>query len=135
MSLNRLTISGRLGADSELRSTESGVAVLTFSVAVGEWMAGKDGEQGHEVTNWVNCAIFGKRAEALQPHFTKGVKVAIIGHLHQSRWEQDGERRSSLEVRVDEIELMTYQKSRKQIDTAAQADEQPGDLHESGIPF
>lgn len=135
MSLNKLTLSGRLGDDSELRYAVNGKgAVLTFSLAVSEWVPGRNGDKGHEYTSWVNCALFGKRAEALQVHLTKGVKVAIIGHLHQNRWEQDGERRSSLEVRVDDLELMTYQKQQR--DTHAKAsDAAASDVYESDIPF
>lgn len=109
MSLNTLTISGNLGADAELRYTRNQSAVMTVSVAVNERVPNGDGSYS-ERPNWVDCIMFGKRAEALAPWLRKGNKVAIVGHLHQSVWEKDGQRRSRLEVRIDEIELMSAQR-------------------------
>lgn len=66
MSLNKVTLSGNLGADADLRYMGNGTAVCSFSLAVNDRMPKGDGEWG-EWTNWPDCVIFGKRAEALAP--------------------------------------------------------------------
>ena len=62
MSLNKITLSGNLGADAELRYTKSGNPVVSFSLAVNERTPNGDGTWG-EYTNWPDCVMFGKRAE------------------------------------------------------------------------
>ena len=112
MSLNTLTLSGNLGADAELRCTKGGSAVLTFSLAVNERVPKGDGTWGDR-TNWIDCTMFGKRAESLAPYLRKGNKVSIVGHLHQSVWQHEGQNRRRLEVRVDEIELMSVRRDQQ----------------------
>lgn len=113
MSFNTLTISGNLGADAELRYTKGGLPVSSFSVAVNERVPNGDGTYGDR-TNWIGCTMFGKRSEALAPSLRKGERVALTGHLRQNVWEQDGKRRSSLEVVVDNVELMTVRRGKQQ---------------------
>lgn len=106
MSINRVNISGNLTREAELRQTASGVNILSFTVAVSDRR--KDGNgQWSDFPNYVDCSMFGSRAEALSTYLLKGVKVAIEGKLRWSQWEtKDGSKRSKLEVVVDDIELM-----------------------------
>ena len=90
MSLNTCTISGNLGKAAELRYTGTGLAVVTFSVAVNERKRQQDGSYQDEA-NWFDCTMFGKRAEALQPYLGKGTKLALVGHLHKSTYEREVE--------------------------------------------
>lgn len=76
MSINHVILSGNLGANSELRYTKSGTPILTFSLAVNDRVPNGDGTWG-DYTNWPDCSMFGKRAEALAPYLTKGVKVTV----------------------------------------------------------
>ena len=107
MSINRVCISGNLTRDPELRSTAGGTSVMGFGVAVNERR--KNGQTGEweDYPNFVDCTLFGKRAEALEQYLSKGAKVAIDGRLRYSSWEKDGQRRSKLGVIVDEMELMS----------------------------
>lgn len=105
MSINQVAITGNLGADAELRYTKSGLAVMRCSVAVTERIQ-QDGEWVDK-PNWIELMMFGKRAERLAPCLHRGNKIAVSGHLHQAVWEQDGAKHSKLELRVDDIELMT----------------------------
>ena len=82
-------------------------AVLSFSVAVNDRRKNPQSGEWEDVCNWVGCTLFGNRASGLAPYISKGTKVAIEGRLRQSTWEKNGEKRSKLEVIVDEIELMT----------------------------
>ena len=109
MSINRVHISGNLTRDSELRSANNGTAILNFSVAVNDRRKNASGEW-EDVPNYVDCVVFGTRATALHRVLKKGTKVAIDGKLRQSSWEKDGQRRSKLEVIVDELELMSAPK-------------------------
>lgn len=108
MSINKVLISGNLTRDAELRSTASGTAILAFGVAVNDRRRNQNGEW-EDYANFVDCTMFGRRAEALSQYLTKGTKVAIEGRLHYSSWEDrnGGGRRSKLDVTVDELEFMS----------------------------
>ena len=71
-----LTIAGNCGKDAELRRTQAGDAVLGFSLAVDN---GKDASGQKRPATWFDCSIWGKRAEALQHHITKGTKLVLSG--------------------------------------------------------
>ena len=107
MSINRVNISGNLTRDPELRATAGGTQVLTMGVAV------NDRRRNPQTGNWedspifVDCVMFVTLPEALSRYLSKGTKVAIEGKLRYSSWERDGQRRSKLEVVVDDIEFMT----------------------------
>lgn len=107
MSINRVCISGNLTRDPELRATASGVQVLGFGVAVNDRRKNPQTGEWEDYPNFVDCTMFGTRAEALGRYLSKGAKVSIEGKLRYSSWERDGQRRSKLEVIVDEIEFMS----------------------------
>lgn len=102
--LNRVTLSGNLTRDPELTYTPGGTAVLRLGLASNEGRKGADG-QWEEHPNFVDCVLFGKRAEGLSPHLSKGDLVCLVGRLRYSSWEKDGARRSKLEVVVDDVQL------------------------------
>lgn len=104
--MNVVVISGGLGKDPELRSTQGGSTILSFSVAVSDRK--KNGQTGEweEITHWVDVCMFGKRAESLSRILRKGMKVVVSGRLSQSRWEdKNGNKRSKLEVIANDVEL------------------------------
>lgn len=107
MSINRVVISGNLTRDPEMRATTSGMQVLSFGVAVNDRRRNPQTGEWEDYPNFVDCAMFGTRAEAVSRYLSKGSKVAIEGKLRYSSWERDGQRRSKLEVIVDEIEFMS----------------------------
>lgn len=110
MSINRVNISGNLTRDSELRATSSGMQIASFGVAVNDRRKNQSGEW-KDYPNFIDCVMFGKRAESIFQYLTKGTKVAIEGKLRWSQWEKDGQKRSKLEVIVDEIEFMSTKNS------------------------
>lgn len=105
MSVNVCSVSGNLGGDPEVRATAGGTPVMTFSLAVNERV--RDGDGWADRASWVPCVIFGNRASALSRYVRRGSKVAVSGHLHESRWMHDDQRRSRLELIVDEIEFLS----------------------------
>ena len=108
MSINRVNISGNLTRDPEMRQTAGGTQILQFGVAVNDRRRNPQSGEWEDVPNYVDCVVFGGRAEPLSRFLSKGSKVAIEGKLRYSTWEtKDGQRRSKLEVVVDELEFMT----------------------------
>lgn len=102
--INRVVVVGRLTRDSELKYSNSGLAILNFSIANN--YRKKRGDEWTEEVNFFNCFMMGKRAEALQRYLEKGKQVGIDGELRFSRWEKDGHPRSKVEIRVVEIQLI-----------------------------
>ena len=107
MSINRVLISGNLTRDPELRQTGGGTQVLSFGVAVNDRRRNPQTGEWEDYPNFIDCTMFGARAEALSRYLSKGTKVAIEGKLRWSQWERDGQKRSKIEVVVDEIEFMS----------------------------
>lgn len=107
MSINRVNISGNLTRDPELRATAGGMQVLGFGVAVNDRRKNSQTNEWEDCPNFVDCTMFGNRANSMSRILHKGMKVAIEGKLRYSSWEKDGQKRSKLEVIVDEIELMS----------------------------
>ena len=109
MSINRVNISGNLTRDPEMRSTQSGTQILLFGVAVNDRRRNPQSGEWEDVPNFIDCVVFGNRANALQRFLTKGMKVAIEGKLRWSQWEKEGQKRSKIEVIVDEVEFLAGQ--------------------------
>ena len=107
MSINRVIISGNLTRDPDLRSTASGMAVLSLGVAVNDRRRNQQTGEWEDYPNFIDCTMFGTRAESLARFLSKGTKVTIEGKLRWSQWERDGQKRSKLEVVVDDLEFMS----------------------------
>lgn len=98
--MNVFVAPGRLGADAELRTTSNGDKVLGFRIA------NDVGFGDRKTTNWVECAIWGQRAEKLAEYLTKGTYVVVTGELTLREFEKrDGTKGAGLSLRVAEVEL------------------------------
>ena len=84
------------------------MSILKFSVAVNDRKKSQSGEW-EDYPNFIDCTMFGTRAEALQHRLTKGTKVAISGKLHYSSWEKDGKKHSKIDVTVEDIDFQARQ--------------------------
>lgn len=127
MAINTVSISGRLGRDSEYRQTQSGTAIVSFDVAVTTRQ--KQGGEWVDKANWVPCVMYGNYATAMSPSLTKGRKVSIQGRLNENSWTtQDGQKRTKLEVIVEQIEVL------EQI-TAQPYSPEHVDLYGEDVPF
>ena len=109
MNINRVNISGNLTRDPELRSLPNGTPVLSFGVAVNDRVRNQTTGNWEDRPNYVDCVVFGNRAEPLNRFLSKGSKVAIEGKLRWSQWQdkQTGSNRSKLEVVVDQVEFLS----------------------------
>ena len=103
--INRVVISGRLTRDPELRNTAGGTSVLGFGGAVNDRRRNQQTGQWEDYANFIDCTMFGARAESLSHILSKGMLVCVEGRLRWSSWERDGQKRSKIEVIVDELVL------------------------------
>ena len=101
---NSVVLVGRLTRESELRFTSGGTAVSRFSIAVNRMK--RSGDQREEEVSFIDITVWGKQAEVLNPYLTKGRQICVNGELRQSRWEQDGQSRSRIEVVANNIQLL-----------------------------
>lgn len=122
MSINKYVATGNLTHDPELRCTATGAAVLTFNIAVNDRRRNPQTEEWENYPNYFNCVMFGKRAESLVKYLSKGSKVAIEGKLRWSQYEKNDERRSSIQVIVEEIDFMSSQGNAAGSDSSSSAD-------------
>ena len=139
MRINRVIISGNLTRDPELRNTQSGMAVLSFGVAVNDRRKNPSTGEWEDYPNFVDCTMFGARADSLANYLAKGTKVSIDGKLRWRQWEKDGQKRSKLEVVVYEIEFMSRRESGETPPETAPApspaEEVQPSLYDDDIPF
>ncbi|MCL2807214.1 MAG: single-stranded DNA-binding protein [Coriobacteriia bacterium] len=107
MSINKVILTGNLTRDPELRATPSGTSVLSFSIAVNDRRKNPSSGEWEDVANYIDCNLFGTRADALAKYLFKGSKVGVDGKLRWSQWEKEGQKRSKVDVTVDNIELLS----------------------------
>lgn len=124
---------GRLGKDAELNRRPGGDPVLNFSMAV------DIGTKQEPRTMWIECALWGKRGEALQSYLVKGTKVTVTGRVSLDEYTSrtDGSKRTAMRVTVSEIDLhggRDGQTQQTQRPAAPGADRPVDDINDD-IPF
>lgn len=125
--LNTVTITGRLTKDPDLKSTQTGKSVVSFSVAVNGY---KEGD-----TSFIDVTAWEKTAELVAKHFSKGSRILLQGSLQQRTWDKDGQKHSKIEINAREIVFIDPKRqSGEEKDTVLDdIDDKPVDL--SAIPF
>lgn len=103
--LNKVFLMGNLTRDPELRYVPSGAPVATFGLAVNRRYVTQSGEKKDEVC-FVRIVVFGKQAESCSQYLSKGRPVFIEGRLQYRAWEQDGQKRSILDVIADRVQFL-----------------------------
>jgi len=100
--MNNFSFTGRLTQDSEFKVTTTGLSILSFSVA------NNTGYGEKKKTNYINCALFGKRAEGrLKEYLNKGQQVAVSGELNLNKFtKNDGQQAASLECKVNNVDMI-----------------------------
>ena len=100
--LNRIIIMGRLTRDPELRRTQSGIAVTSFSLAVDRDFKSKD--SGEKQTDFIDVVAWRQTAEFVNQYFTKGRMAVVEGRLQIRDWkDKDGNNRRTAEVIADNV--------------------------------
>lgn len=94
---NRVHLGGRLTADPELKQTQSGTSVCSFTVAINRRFGTKE-------TDFIDCIAWKDRAEFLCKHFRKGASVCVIGSIQKRSWtDQHNQKRYATEIVVDDV--------------------------------
>ena len=125
MGINKVIISGNLTRDPEIRSMANGTSVLGWGMAVNDRVKNNQTGEWEDRPNFIDCTLFGNRADGLLRILRKGAKVAVEGKLRWSQWERDGQKRSKIEVIVDEVELMSGREGAQQPPMQPQGYQQP----------
>lgn len=139
MSINRVIVSGNLTREPEVRTTASGNPVMGFGIAVNDRRKNSQTGEWEDYPNFIDCTMFGARAQSVSRFLSKGSKVAIEGKLRWSQWEtNEGQKRSKIEIIVDEIEFMSSISNGAQVPATASAtavDPMTSTLYNDDIAF
>ncbi|MHB1420379.1 MAG: single-stranded DNA-binding protein [Bacillota bacterium] len=131
--LNRVILIGRLTRDPELRYTTSGVAMTTFTLAVGRSYTNQQGERD---TDFIKIVVWRKLAEICANNLGKGRLVAVDGRLQVRSYEaQDGTRRQATEVVAEDVRFLDRSKDNQENHSGSGSfglDDLPGDEE---LPF
>jgi len=112
---------GNLTRDPELRQTPNGQSVTSFSLALNRAYKDQSGEW-QEVTDYVDCVCWGSLAERVAQYMSKGRRCLVQGRLQSRSWEQDGAKRSKVEVLANDV---TFLDGRGGDNGGAQAADEP----------
>ena len=109
------TITGNLGRDVELRYTQSGKTVASFSVAVQTTWVDKASGERREKTKWIRVSVWDKLAEVCNEHLSKGSQVQCIGVAEASAYtDKDGKLQASLEMTAREVIFLGSRSNQQQ---------------------
>ena len=116
MSLNRADIQGRFVRDPELRRTNSGVAVASFTLAVDDDYSNDKGERG---ASFIPCVAWKQQAEFVQKYFTKGQMAIVSGRIQTRNYtDKDGNKRTATEIVADRVYFCESKRDRDEDDYA-----------------
>lgn len=108
--LNKVILMGRLTKDPELRVTNSGVSVATFSVAV------DTGHGENKTTDFINCVAWRNTAEFVSKYFTKGQMIIVLGRISTRDYEdKNGNKKYITEVIANEVQFGESKKADKEL--------------------
>jgi single-strand DNA-binding protein len=122
--LNKVMLTGHLGADPEMRYTAQGSAVTTFRVASGRTWKSADGQQ-HDDTEWFRVVAWERLGEICNQYLTKGTRVYVEGRLQTRKWQdKDGQDRYTTEVIANDMIILSSKQDRPAADYDAPVDEE-----------
>lgn len=121
-SFNQVILMGNLTRDPELRTTPNGQNVCSFSLALNRSYKGGDGEW-KEATDYVDIVAWGALGERVEQYVTKGRPVLVSGRLQSRSWEQEGQKRSKVEVVAQDVTFLGSRNSDSS--SASLTDEEP----------
>ena len=134
-SFNRVILMGNLTRDPEVRFTQGGMGICTFSLAVNERFKGSDGEYQDRAT-FVEVTMFGKRGEAFGKFHRKGAAAFIEGKLRLDQWDdkETGAKRSKLFVVADSFEFVNGADKKEKSHQGGAQDDYSGDDWNAPVP-
>lgn len=115
--MNKVFLIGNLTRDPEIRSTQSGVAVCNFSIAVNRRF--RNPQTGQQETDFLNIVAWRQLAELCSKYLAKGRKVAVAGSIQTRTYEaKDGSKRTAWDIVADEVEFLTTQNQQSSTQSA-----------------
>ena len=132
-SLNKVMLIGNLTRDPQLSFLPSQTPVVEFGLAINRTFKKQDGSQGEE-TCFVDCQMFGKRAEVINQYLKKGDPLFVEGRLKFDSWQaQDGSKRSKLRVLAENFEFLGKGSGGRQ--NSGQASDGPPPPTDDDVPY
>lgn len=133
MSVNIISLIGRVGKDPEVRHLDSGNAVANFSLATTETYKDKSGDKKEE-TQWHNCVAWGKTAEVVEKYVHKGDQLYVSGKLVYEQYEKEGQKHTTAKVRIDKMVMLGGKRTATEVEQAVTRPDVV-DEPENDVPF
>ena len=138
-SLNKVILIGNLGRDPKVRYTQNDTAVANFTLATNDVWTDKGGER-QERTEWHRIVVWGKQAEIVREHLSKGKQVYVEGSIQTRQWDdREGNKRTTTEIRAQRFLMLgRAEPGESRVTSAAPAEtagDEPGPPPEDDIPF
>ena len=123
--VNKVILIGHLGDDVKMNYFEGGNSIGRFPLATNETYTNR--QTGEKVTNtdWHNIVVRNKLAEICEKYLVKGDKVYVEGRLKTRQWEQDGQKRYTTEVHVNDMTMLSNKKEGDQMQPQQQQPKNP----------
>lgn len=103
--MNKVILIGNIGKNPEIKNLDGGTTLANFSIATSESYKNRQGEKVTD-TEWHNVTAFGKLADIVGNHFTKGMKICIEGKIKTRSWEKDGEKKYATDIIMNSFEFI-----------------------------
>lgn len=131
--MNRIVLTGRIAKDLELKTTNNGTAVLSFSIAVNRRFKNSEGKYD---ADFFNCTAWRQTAEFISKHFLKGSMIAIEGTLqNRSYTAQDNSKRTVTEIMVENAEFCGSSEKQEQKPAPVQSKTEFTEVPDDELPF
>jgi single-strand DNA-binding protein len=132
--MNSCHLIGRLTKDIELKYSNSGIAFASFNLAVNRQFK-KEGEERQ--ADFINCKVFGKTAEFMNGHFSKGSQIGVDGRIQTGSYDKDGTRIYTTDIVVERVYFADSKKSDSYEPQAQSDNSQLGfmPVYEGELPF
>lgn len=131
--LNKGILMGRLTRDPELRHTQSGTAVCSFTLAIDRDRKDANGEKQ---TDFIDCVAWGKQAEFVSQWFSKGMMAIVVGRIQSRKWQdQNGNNRTAIELNCEEVSFGETKKNRDSNSGRQNSDFADMPEEDSDVPF
>ncbi len=132
---NKVILGGRLASDPEMRATQSGVSMASFSIAVNRRFQSKDaqGQNQQPTADFFNCTAWRQQAEFVCRYFKKGSSIFIVGSIqNRSYTDQQGQKRTVTDIVVDEVNFVDSKGEGPQIPMGGNAGFQQAPQYQQG---
>lgn len=131
--LNKGILMGRLTREPELRHTQSGTAVCSFTLAIDRDRKDANGEKQ---TDFIDCVAWNKQAEFVAQWFSKGMMAIVVGRIQSRKWQdQNGNNRTAIEINCEDVSFGETKKNRDSNSGRQNSDFADMPEEDSYVPF